>query len=65
MNPFMRNDERQGIVPTPSKSNKGLEVPGSITRHPQLVKTPSRTNSNLPFNLLRPPQSAPVLHSNL
>ena len=54
---------------TPSIGRRGLDVPGSITRHPQLLKTPSRNSQSstpsLPFKLLRPPKSAPVYPSNM
>ncbi|KNB41945.1 hypothetical protein JH06_4533 [Blastocystis sp. subtype 4] len=60
LNPFSK--ETEGST-TPSISRRGLDIPGSITRHPQLTKTPSRPirepTPSLPFQLLRPPKSAP------
>ncbi|KAK8824107.1 hypothetical protein WA556_003432 [Blastocystis sp. ATCC 50177/Nand II] len=72
VNPFARQGEgRQPIAatPTPSRLRTSLDIPGSITRHPQLTNTPARTSREAtpapPFQLLRPPKSAPVIRSSL
>ena len=68
MNPFTKNTPvrppKDGLL-TPTFHRRGVEVPGSITRHPQLTKTPQKSlpesAPSLPFQLLRAPKSAPTI----
>ena len=64
-NPFSKVSDTYRTPTRPSRpasSRKGLDIPGSIMRHPQLTKTPVRASPKPPFQLLRPPKSAPVFH---
>ncbi|KAK8801773.1 hypothetical protein WA588_006058, partial [Blastocystis sp. NMH] len=62
LNPFSKGVDGLSTPTTPNISRRGLDIPGSITRHPQLTKTPSRSSGDktpsLPFQLLRPPKTA-------
>ncbi|CBK25096.2 uncharacterized protein [Blastocystis hominis] len=59
-NPFSKASETYRTPSRQSSSRKGLDIPGSIMRHPQLTNTPARSVSNPPFQLIRPSKTAPA-----
>ena len=59
-NPFSKVNETYRTPSRQSSSRKGLDIPGSIMRHPQLTNTPARSVANPPFQLIRPPKTGPT-----